>query len=192
MTWAIVLLTSAYVGLAALLVNLQLAAPYGRWIKGACIAAATLFYGVAWNGALGLVGWPSHDLPPDDFRLHAIWMEEPDPGGERAGAIYIWVRDLDEEGSPVGEPRAFEMPWTRELAKTMHGAQEEMKEGALLDGSFTEEESEALEGDARGEGGTDTDGPLRSVPEDERSQFDFRRVERPTLPPKNTPDGLEG
>ncbi len=192
MTIAILALTAAYAAIAALLLNLNLAAPHPRWLKTAAILGVTALYAGAWHGTRGLLGFPTDAAMPGQFRLQAIVIDEPDRAATRAGAIYFWLRSVNEEGIPVGEPRAHTLPWSREMAQTAQSAQEELAGGALLEGYFTGASADPVQGDARGDGGTDTDGPLLTEPQEERARFEFRKVPRAKLPPKPPPDGAQG
>jgi len=184
-------LTAAYVALAALVLHLNLVAPRPRWVKVSAAVVVTGFYLCAWHGALGLLGWPAPGAPAGAVRVHAVWLDEPDRAGTTEGGVYFWVRALDPNGRPIGEPRAHALPWTRELAEAAQSAQEELAGGALLDGYFTGSKAETAQSDARGRGVTDRDGPLLGATQDERPRFEFRRVARPELPPKPLPDALD-
>ncbi len=186
-------LTLAYAAVAALLLNLNVASAHPRWVKTGAIAVVTGLYAGAWHGTHALLGWPTDETLPERFRLYAIVVDEPDRRRGHAGGIYFWVRNVDEDGIPVGEPRSYVEPWSRELAQVAQNAQEELAGGALLEGSFDGSASDAVEdGDGQSRGGSDADGPLLTEPHEERSRFEFREVKRPELPPKPPPDGAQG
>jgi hypothetical protein len=189
---AVLALTLAYAAVAALLLNLNLATAHPRWLKGAAIVVVTALYACAWHGTHALLGWPTDARMPERFRLQAILVDEPNRASKNRGGIYFWVRLVDEEGIPLGGPRSYVLPWTREIAQTAQSAQEALAGGALLEGSFSGSAAEVVQGDARGKGGSDTDGPLLTEPHDERNRFEFRRVPRAKLPPKPPPDGAQG
>lgn len=192
MTLVVIALSLAYAAVAALLLNLNLATPHPRWIKTGAIVGVTVLYGFAWHGTHALLGWPTDSPMPELFRLQAIVVDEPDRASRDRGGIYFWVRRVNQDGVPVGEPRSYALPWSREIAQSAQNAQEELAGGALLEGYFTGSAAEVVQGDARGKGGTDTDGPLLTEPHEERSRFEFRKVPRTKLPPKPPPDGAQG
>ena len=77
----VVLLTLAYVAIAALLLNLNLATRHSRTVKVAAIMLVTALYVGAWHGHKGLLGWASDDALPERFRLHYATVEEADKAG---------------------------------------------------------------------------------------------------------------
>ena len=112
MTGAVVLLSIAYAAVAALLLNLNLATRYAWWVKGAAIVLVSGLYAGSWSGLSGLMGWATVATMPEDFRVLWIAMDEPDKATKEPGFIYFWVRELDEAGLPVGEPRAHRVVWS--------------------------------------------------------------------------------
>ncbi len=192
MIFVVLGLSLAYAAVAALLLNLNLATPHPRWVKTGAIVVVTGLYAAAWHGTHSLLGWPTDEPLPGRFRLQAIVVDEPDRKSRHDGGVYFWVRRVNEDGVPLGEPRSYVQPWSRELAQTAQNAQEELAGGALLEGSFDGSGAEAIQGDVEGKGGSDADGPLLTEPHEERSRFEFREVKRAELPPKPPPDGAEG
>ncbi len=180
---AIAALTAAYVAVAALLLHLNLASRHSVGVKLVAIAVVTACYALAWHGSLGLLGWPTPDALPPAFRVHGIWLDEPNRGGD-GGGIYFWVRRLDAAERPVGQPRLHRLPWSKQVAESAQSALEELEGGALLDGYLS---GQAGQGEARGKGGTNSDGSVLPSAEEERPPLEFRRVPAPELPPKEAP-----
>ena len=173
------LLTLAYVAVAALLLNLNLATPRRGIIKVTAIALVTALYVGAWNGHKALLGWASDDALPERFRLHYATVEDPDKASRTPGTIYLWVSALDGPASRR-EPRAYRITWDAETARAVLDALAEVERGVEMEGSAT-----ALNETAR----------VRSVEPAERVQvddgagvppgkIDFRPVPTPPLPPK--------
>jgi hypothetical protein len=183
MTGAALVLTLAYVAVAALLLNLNLATRYRVGVKAAAIVMVSLLYVGAWQGIRGLMGWPTPDLMPEKFRVLWITIEEPDKGEGLPGSIYYWARALDEAGLPGGAPRAYSVPWSEEEAESAQAALERMEEGEVLDGRRTRAMLSQAEGDAAAP--EEDWGGRGSVGEDERPPlFEFIPVAPPTLPAK--------
>ncbi|MCS5638123.1 MAG: hypothetical protein NZ990_16505 [Myxococcota bacterium] len=183
MTGPAVLLTLAYVAVAALLLSLNLATRYRAAVKAAAIVVVSLLYVGAWQGTRGLMGWPTADPMPEEFRVLWITIEEPDKGQGLPGSIYYWARSLDEAGLPDGAPRAYALPWSEEEAESAQSALDRMEEGELLDGRRTRAALSQAEGDASS---SEEDwGTRGSVGQDERRPlFEFMPVAPPTLPAK--------
>jgi len=175
-------LSLAYTAVAALLLTLNLATPYARWVKVSAIAGVTVLYAATWLSLGGLMGWASPDPMPESFRVLWITTDEPDKAGDNPGTIYFWVRALDEAGLPVGAPRAHRVPWSEATAEAAEAAMAQIEEGELLNGRIgrglvseserkTEESGYAGDDAVTGGGG-------------ERPEFEFTRVPPAALPPK--------
>jgi hypothetical protein len=184
-TGVVLILSLGYAAVAALLLNLNLATRHGPWIKGGAILVVSLLYAGTWYGTRSLLGWPSPDPVPEEFRVLWISMDEPDKSARTPGAIYFWLRELDEAGLPVGPPRAHRIPWDEASAEAAQDALERMEEGEalngrlgrnLVDAATPAEEGARYAGDGTAAG---EDGP--------RPDIEFVRVPPPTLPPKGPP-----
>lgn len=135
---AVWLLTLAYVAVAALLLNLNLATRRRGAIKVAAIALVTALYVGAWHGHKALLGWASDDPLPERFRLHYATVEDADKASRTPGTIYLWVSSLD---GPVArrEPRAYRITWDAETARTVLDALAEVERGVAMEGSTVAE-----------------------------------------------------
>ena len=178
MSIGILLLTLAYVGVAALLLNLNLASRYGALVKTGSIVLVSGLYAATWFGHRALSGWASPEPVPERFRVHWIVIEDPDKSGARAGALYFWVRELDAAGVPAGPPRAHELPWSKAGAKASQRALERLAAGERLNGKVVTRVEEVS---------TSEDTALSAVPPEESVRFEFSRVPPPALPPKGLP-----
>lgn len=183
MTAAVVLLSVAYAGIAALLLSLNLTTRYAVWVKALAIVVVTGFYGVSWAAWNGMLGWATPASMPADFRVLWIAMDEPDKQTREPGYIYFWIRALDEAGLPDGPPRAHRIRWSEDAAETAQAAIDALEEGELLNGTLgrnlvgdreatDEQTGYAGESSVTGTGG-------------ERPLFEFVRVPPPALPPKS-------
>jgi len=119
-----------YLIVAALLLSLNLASRWHWGVKAAAIGVTTLFFGVSYASIAGLIGWPSEARLPERFQLHWATVVEPDKSNGLPGSIYLWLEALDENNVPVGTPRAFRVPYTRELADRIGHAKERIEQGA--------------------------------------------------------------
>ena len=182
MTTVVVWLSVAYAVVAALLLNLNLATRHGRLVKVTTILLVTGLYVVAWHGHRDLLGWATPDDFPDEFRLHWITVDEPDKATGRDGAIFFWLRALDEAGLVASEPRAHRMPWDPETARAAEDAQKALEDGEVLNGRMSREQftpmDEPVEQEAVYEG-TPTFGDSGVRP-----RFEFVRAPPPSLPAK--------
>ena len=191
MTLPLVGIAASYVAIAVLLLSLNLASRWHWGIKAMAIAITTVFFGVSYVSIAGLIGWPSEARMPEHFQLHWATVIEPDKLIGLPGSIFLWVEGLDENNIPAGTPRAFRVPYSRELADRIGRAKERIEQG-------TDQVGTARELDVP-EGQPDEDRRLAGAPprQDEPGStgdptafvqhipsIDFEDIPPPVLPPK--------
>ena len=128
------LLTLLYVALAFLLLVLCLATRWPLWVKAGMVAAVTASYFVAQAAFQGMLGWPAPAAPPEKFVLLAVVVEEPDKEKKQKGALYVWVNAL-RDNKPVQEPRAYKLPYARDLHALLGEAMKKSRQGVSQIGS---------------------------------------------------------
>lgn len=191
MTLPLVGIAASYVAIAVLLLSLNLASRWHWGIKATAIAITTVFFGVSYVSIAGLIGWPSEARMPEHFQLHWATVIEPDKLIGLPGSIFLWVEGLDENNIPAGTPRAFRVPYSRELVDRIGRAKERIEQG-------TDQVGTARELDVP-EGQPDEDRRLAAAPprQDEPGStgdptafvqhipsIDFEDMPPPVLPPK--------
>ena len=92
------------------------------------------FYVLTWLGYKQVLGWPSTQEIPEEFRLIWVSIDEPDKFTKMEGQIYFWIRYMDEADIPFGKPRAFSLVWSEENHKIAQSALLKLKEGTQLNG----------------------------------------------------------
>ena len=120
---------ASYLVIAVLLLSLNLTSRWHWTVKAAAIATTTGFFAVSYVSVGGLIGWPSEARMPEHFQLHWATVVEPDKINGFPGSIYLWVEALDEANMPAGTPRAFRVPYSRELADRIGHAKERIEQG---------------------------------------------------------------
>jgi len=88
-----------------------LAAVRGRWpLKLALICAVPAFGFAILSTTNSLQGWPTGDSPPKSATF--VWgvVDEPDPQTGSSGSVYLWL-------ATGTKPRAYRLPYSRELHK---------------------------------------------------------------------------
>ena len=125
----IVGLSLAYVLLSTLLLVVLIWLPVPRPAKIAAILAASVFYVVVFFSSQKLLGWSAPVAMPERFQVLWTRVIEPNPSRSNPGAIHLWIEELDESNLPSGEPRAFRLPYSVDLARKVSGAQEEIEAG---------------------------------------------------------------
>jgi hypothetical protein len=191
MTLPLAGIVASYVLVAVLLLSLNLASRWHWGMKAAAIVITTGFFGVSYLSTAGLIGWPSEARVPEHFQLHWATVVEPDKLNGLPGSIYLWIERLDENNMLAGTPRAFRVPYSRELADRIGHAKERIEQGA--DQLGTARDLETPEGEA------DADRRLAGAPprQDEpvstgdptafiqhKPSIEFEDMPPPALPPK--------
>jgi hypothetical protein len=81
-----------------------------------------------------MLGWPAPNTPPEKFVLLAVVVEEPDKERKRQGALYIWVNALH-GNKPAQAPRAYRLPYARDLHALLGEAMKKNRQGVSQIGS---------------------------------------------------------
>ncbi|HIN73259.1 MAG TPA: hypothetical protein EYM94_00565, partial [Gammaproteobacteria bacterium] len=102
-----ILLVSAYVAITALLLIFCLYSKFSNKLKTVVVVVMASFYVFTWIGYKQVLGWPSTQEIPEEFRLIWVSIDEPDKFNKREGKIYFWIRYMDKAGIPFGKPRAY-------------------------------------------------------------------------------------
>jgi hypothetical protein len=123
MTLPVVLSFAALVFLALLAL---LWSRWPVWFKALLVVAVSGFYFYANEVVHGVWGWPSADPLPERFVLLAAIIEE--PTAERAGALYVWVNAM-EDGKPAAQPRAYRLPYAKDLHALLNEGMKKVREG---------------------------------------------------------------
>jgi hypothetical protein len=114
---------------AALLLVALLAVLWSHWpawFKGLLVVAVSAFYFYADGVVHDLGGWPSTDALPARFVLLAAVIDE--PTAKRPGALYVWVNAL-EDGKPSAQPRAYRLPYQKDLHALLNEGLKKIREG---------------------------------------------------------------
>lgn len=116
----------AYVALLFVAALALAASHWPRWAKALLVAAVTGLYFVADSALDGVWGWPSRTGLPERFVLLAAVIEE--PSKTQPGALYVWVNAL-ENGKPARQPRAFRLPYSKDLHSLLDEGMKKTRQG---------------------------------------------------------------
>jgi hypothetical protein len=124
---------------------------------------------MTFNGVGELRGLPSDGPIPPSFRM--LWAQVVEPAllqGEK-GHVFLWLQTLDADNFPVGQPRAYQLPYSDDLKIKVSEAMGKIAQGEEIQGTIDakkalpEETAEALaqeisatevDGNPAGSGGT--------------------------------------
>jgi hypothetical protein len=193
MTSAVLGISMAYVAVGVLLLGMGLTSRFSWWAKAAAIVVTSLFFIEAFFAIKGLQGWPATDSLPARFQLLWARAVEPDAKTGDAGAIYLWIEELDENNVPGGMPRSYRLPYSRPLAERSLKARDEIMKGNPQQGSAESlagtvaQQNTKVDAKAPGSqpevGGVMVDADqVRLLQQAQRVEFGAMPV--PTLPPK--------
>lgn len=151
MTAAIIGLTTVYAALALLLLSLHLRSSWAWPVKAFAIGAVLPAFAGTFMVLETSMGWPSDTALPPQFQLHAALVDEPTGSDGGEGAIFLWltpwdammkdaatdqVLTLDAAPEPADRPRAFDLPYSRDLHRQVDAMRERLRNGELVTGSY--------------------------------------------------------
>lgn len=114
MTLGITGIVASFVLLALLLLSINL---YSKWswpVKALTIILTSAFYIITYFSFPPLLGWPTTQLPPQQFRLIAAHVNQPNKETGEDGAVYLWLTEIKDMTS-AGEPRSYKLEYSNEL-----------------------------------------------------------------------------
>src|SRR5579862_2982278 len=98
-------------------------------LKAALIVLVSGFYIVDFRAARSLLGWASPESLPPHFKLLGARIVEPHSLAGDAGAIFLFVEEVDDDNFPSGDPRLFRLPYEARLAERTEAAVRASAEG---------------------------------------------------------------
>lgn len=147
MTGSVISLTTSYAMLGLLLLSLHLQSNWPWQVKAVAICTALPLFVATFVALQTMMGWPSEADLPETFQLHAALVEEPNAADDQAGAIFLWVSpadaavdeamtdaDLGNGAEQSSIPRAFALPYSRELHNQVEAMRDAMQKGKMVAG----------------------------------------------------------
>ncbi len=114
MTLGITGIISAFILLALLLLSINL---YSKWswrVKATTIVLTSAFYVITYFSFPPLLGWATGQNPPQQFRLIAAHVVQPNKESGEDGAVYLWLTEI-KDMTTTGEPRSYVLGYSNEL-----------------------------------------------------------------------------
>lgn len=112
--------------LIVLLLNLGLASRWHWSIKLLVIIIALLAVVLSYNGLQGLLGYPTTDPLPEQARVVAIDIQEPDKRTQSDGYVFVWVKAANDR---LAVPRAYRLPYSDKLKSRASKAARRLTQG---------------------------------------------------------------
>lgn len=129
------LIVLSYAAIGTLLIVLLVRTGIPRRLAATAVMAMSAFYIATFYWVTGLLGWPAPLAVPDRFKVVATRVVEPDLRHQRPGAVHVWLEELDDRNLPSGEPRAYVLPYSTDLAARVSAAQSELNKGNAQGGT---------------------------------------------------------
>ena len=104
-------LIASYIMLAVLLLSINLYSKWSWQVKAGTVIITTGFYVISFFSIPPLLGWPTSSELPLKFKLIAAEIAQPNKTTGAAGAIYLWVTQVDDLDSTF-PPRAYRLSYS--------------------------------------------------------------------------------
>ena len=159
------------ISFAAVLLLILLALLWSHWpawMKGILVLGVTGLYFFGNDAVHQIWGVPSIDALPARFVMLAAAVDE--PSGKTPGSIFMWVSE-PREGVKKLEPRAYRVPYTKELHAQIDAGVRKGRDGISQMGT-----AEAKAGNARAAGWL--------KPGNDEQEIKIRDLPSPQLPEK--------
>ncbi len=137
MTLGITGIMAAYILVGLLLLSINL---YSKWswpVKAGAVIITSIFYVVTYFSLPALLGWPTTQYPPEQFRLVGAHVKQPNKDTGEEGSVYIWLTEIRNMDS-VREPRAYELEYSTELHEKIINVKAKMDKDIPQLGEFKE------------------------------------------------------
>jgi hypothetical protein len=126
---------AAYILLALLLLSINLYSKWSWQVKAAAIIITSAFYVISYYSFPPLLGWPTTQNPPAQFRLIAAHVVQPNKEAGKEGAVYLWLTEI-ENMTDLPEPRAYELQYSNELHERIVNVKSKLDKDIAQMGEF--------------------------------------------------------
>jgi hypothetical protein len=143
----ILVIPLSFIILGGILLWILVGAKGKWWLKFILIVFVPLMGVLIWQSIDSYLGWPTGEEPPERFVL--LWgvVYEPNPQTGFEGIIYVWgdpsvfldtnktetftfrYKDIFRYKPKEGEPRAYKMPYSRDLQEGLEEAKKKVAKG---------------------------------------------------------------
>jgi len=136
MTFTILSLTAAYALVAALLAYVLLLARLHWFFKVLATLATVALIPLTFNGIGELRGLPTDGPVPSSFRMLWAQVTEPNAQMKEKGNVFLWLQTLDASNFPLGQPRAYQLPYSDDLKIKVNEAMGKIAQGEQVQGTI--------------------------------------------------------
>lgn len=137
MTIGITGILAGYILLGLLLLSINLYSNWSWYIKAFTIVLTSAFYVITYFSFPPLLGWPTSQHPPEQFRLIAAHVVQPNKETGEEGSVYIWLTEIEDMNTSA-EPRAYELNYSNELHEKIINVNAKLDKDIAQLGEFKE------------------------------------------------------
>ena len=105
---------SAYILIGLLLLSINLYSKWSWQVKAASIIITSAFYVITYFSFPPLLGWPTSEFLPSQFRLISAHVVQPNKETGEKGSVYLWLTEMENMTSSA-KPRAYKLDYSNEL-----------------------------------------------------------------------------
>lgn len=142
MTFTILTLTAAYALVVGLLAYLLLLSRLHWVFKALSTLATVALIPMTFHGIGELRGLPTDGPMPPSFRMLWAQVIEPNPLKGEKGHVFLWLQTLDADNFPVGQPRAWQLPYSDDLQIKVQDAMAKISQGEQVQGTVNDQPAE--------------------------------------------------
>ncbi len=128
---------SAYILIGLLLLSINLYSNWSWKVKAATIIITSAFYVITYFSFPPLLGWPTTEYLPSQFRLISAHVVQPNKETGEDGSIYLWLSEIENMASS-SEPRAYELEYSNELHEKIINVKAKLDKDIAQLGEFKE------------------------------------------------------
>ena len=128
---------SAYILIGLLLLSINLYSNWSWRVKATSIIITSAFYIITYFSFPPLLGWPTTEKLPLQFRLISAHVEQPNKETGKKGFIYLWIAEIENMSSTYA-PRAYELDYSNELHEKIINVKSKLDKDIAQLGEFKE------------------------------------------------------
>ena len=130
-------IVTAFILIGLLLLSLNLYSEWPWYTKAVTIVLTSAFYLVTYFSFPPLLGWPTAENPPKQFRLIAAHVVQPNKETGDEGTVYLWLTEI-ENMTATGKPRAYRVGYSNELHERIINVNAKLDKDIAQLGEFKE------------------------------------------------------
>lgn len=124
----LILISVCYVFLLALVLYALIYSRLSHWFKTGLLILSVVFYCLSFITWQESQGWPASVELPQKFLLHHGIVREPNSDLNDDGEVVLWASRVHEFAISIA-PRAYSMPYSKELHEKVEKANQAMESG---------------------------------------------------------------